>query len=871
MPEIGQTISHYRITEKIGGGGMGVVYKAQDTRLKRPVALKFLHESLARDPLGMERFKREARATSALNHPGIVTIYDIDQVDGTYFIAMEYVEGQTLQELITSGELDLDQALDYAIQVSDALSKAHAAGIVHRDIKPSNLMIVDGNRAKVLDFGLAKLTDRPADPSESPEDAVTRSTMVLTQEDSVLGTLLYMSPEQARGHEVDSRSDIFSLGIVLYQMITKNLPFSGPHAAAVLDKLLHSPAPSLRSTQPHLPLALDHTIARALAKNPEDRYQNMQEMASDLRAVSSGEGPIRPAPKKKTRRTIAFTALAALALLAVLFLGFSLRQWLPFKLGGSAAPDEIVLAVLPFNNVGDDPDNQDFCDGLMERLATKFNQLGQSKSSLSIVAPTEVRSENVNSASQARSAFGATMILAGSVHRVVSNVLLTIYLVDTSSKRQIDGATFSAAAANTIELENDAFEKAVSMLDLKLTPEERQLLSAGETMNPDAHNAYLQGIAHLARFDKPENIDIAIEFFQKAVREDSMYALAHAGLGEAYWRKYQDTREPRWTEEALSSSIHAAELDSRVPRVYLTQGMVYRGTGQPEKAVEALNQAIKMEPRSAEAYRVLGRAYEAMNRIEDAEAAFNRAIQLNPRYWEFYWDLGAFYGRRTRYAEAAKYFEQVIELEPDSYQAYASLGGIYLLMGEFELAEEIFSKSIEISPSARAYSNLAASYMLQGRSKEAVPLLKKAIEMEGANYELWANLAGAYLETPGLSDMAPEALERAVELVSRELDVNPQTTLLRARRAYYLVRLGNREQALEEIAQVEKSASKDPEVLFWTAAIYEITGNREKALDKLEAAIAEGFSPAFIRAATEFVQMHNDPRYIQLLEDRSPR
>ena len=868
MPEIGQMISHYRIVEKIGGGGMGVVYKAQDTRLKRPVALKFLHESSARDPRRMERFKREARAASALNHPGIVTIYDIDQVDGNYFIAMEYIEGKTLQELITSGDLHLDQTLDYAIQISDALSKAHSVGIVHRDIKPSNLMIVDGNRAKVLDFGLAKLIESPADLTESPEDAVTRSTMVLTQEETVLGTLLYMSPEQARGRGVDHRSDVFSLGIVLYQMITKDLPFKGPHAAAVLDKLLHFPAPSLSSTHPNLSLALDHTIARALAKNPEERYQSMQEMASDLRAVSSGETPVHPVPRRGKWRMI---ALPALAILAVLLLGFSLRQWLPFRLGGSALPDEIVLAVLPFSNVGNDPDNQDFCDGLMERLATKFNQLKQSKSSLSIIAPTEVRSENVNSASQARRAFGANMVLAGSVHRIVSNVLLTIYLVDTRTQRQIDGETFSAADANMIELENDAFEKAVFMLDLKLTPEERQLLSAGETMDPDAHQAYLQGIARLARFDRSENIDIAIQFFQKAVREDSMYALAHAGLGEAYWRKYQDTRERKWAEEALVSSIHAAELDNRVPRVYLTQGMVYRGTGQTEKAVEALHQAIKMEPRTAEAYRVLGRAYEEMNRIEDAEAAFNRAVQLNPRYWEFYWDLGAFYARRTRYAEAAGYFEQVIELEPDHYQAYASLGGIYLFMGEFERAEEIFNKSIEINPSGQAYSNLAASYMLQGRNKEAVPLLEKAIEMESANYELWANLAGAYFEIPSLSDKAPEALARAVELVSRELDVNPQKTLPRVRRAYYLARLGNKEQALEEIAQVEKSASKDPEVLFWTATVYEIAGNREKALDKLAAAIAEGFSPAYIRAASELVQMRRDPRYALLFKDKDSR
>ncbi len=867
MPQIGQTISHFRLIEEIGRGGMGVVYKAEDTKLHRRVALKFLPDEVSKNSQAMGRFRKEAEAASALNHPNIVTIHDIDEVDGAYFIAMEYIEGRTLQELITAGDLNLDQVLDYGIQISDALSKAHSVGIVHRDIKPSNLMITEGNLAKVLDFGLAKLAYRPAVLSEMTAEDITPSITEATRDGKILGTLPYMSPEQAQGREVDHRSDIFSLGVVLYQMIAKNLPFAGPHAAAVLDKLLHSPAPSLRSTHSGVPPALDQVISRALAKNPEDRYQSMQEMSSDLRAVSRGEESISRAPKTRKRRAIALTIAA---ILVVLLLAFSFRQWLPRWLGGPGFPSGIVLVVLPFSNVGGDPDNQDFCDGLMERLATKLNQIGQFKKSLSIIAPTEVLSEKIASASQARSAFGANMVLKGSIQRMVDSVLLTIYLVDAKSQRQIDGATLSAAAGNTIALENDVFEKAVSMLGMKLNPLEKELLSAGETLSPDAHQAYLQGIGRLVRFDVAENIDMAVYFLQQAVRKDSMYALAHAGLGEAYWRKFQNTRDQKWAEEALNSCVHAVKLDSRVPRVARTLGIVYEGTGRPQQAVEALNQAIKMEPRNAESYQSLGRAYSAMNMIEDSESAFLKAIQLNPDSWSAYWDFGVFHSKRAHYENAAKQFQKVIELEPDHYHAYARLGGIYLYLGNFQSAGEIFSKSLAIAESPQAYSNLAASYILQGRFAAAVLLLEKASLMEGAGHEVWGNLGDAYFYADGFSEKAQPAYERAVELAKRYLAVNPDKTKARAELAFYLIRLGHRKQALEEIARIDESMQADPEVAFRSALVYELAGDRKKAMDILAAAISAGFSPAITEAAMDLKQLRQDPRYRALLKNQTP-
>jgi serine/threonine protein kinase/Tfp pilus assembly protein PilF len=859
---IGQTLSHYRILEKIGQGGMGVVYKALDLHLDRYVAVKMLPKERVADPERRRRFIQEAKSASALNHPNIITIHDIDEADGICFIAMEYIPGKTLQEMIAESRLELNQSLDYAVQIADALSKAHAAGIVHRDIKPSNVMVTDENLAKVLDFGLAKLAGWPAGLPDVQENARTPSLSGATREGVILGTLSYMSPEQARGREVDRRTDIFSLGVVLFQMIAGELPFRGPHAAAVLDKLLYTPTPSLKGVRSDLPEALERTIERATAKEPANRYQNMQEMASDLRSIRSTGELALPVPKKKRWR-LAVMFVAAMMLLLLITLPF--RDRLPRWLGGRALPQQIRMAVLQFNNVGSDAENQKICDGLMERLATKLNQTEKFRNSLSIVPPSEIRTEKVTSASGAHRIFGANLVLTGSVQKLRDQIILTINLVDSVKLKTIDGQVFKASMTDLLALEDDAFEKAAAMLALNLNPHERQALRAGETNNADAYNSYVQGIGCLVRFDMAENVDKAIQFFQNAVEEDPRFALAHAGLGEAYWRKFQQSKETKWIDAALSSCRRAAEIDSRVSQVHITQGILYLGMGQPEKAVGELKKAIEMEPRSSEAYRELARAYEDMHKTAEAEATYKKAIELKPDSWSCYSNLGVFYYYRARYKEAAEQFKKVIELTPDNFLAFSGLGGIYLYEGDFGKAGDMFARSLAIRPSANAYSNLAASYLLQGRSSEAVPLLEKATAMDTANYMIWGNLGDAYYQTPGLSQKAPAAYALAVEIVTKDLAVNPNDNGARARLAFYLLRLGDTNQALDEIARAEKSAPKDSDVMYWAAVIYESAGDREKALNALAKAAAEDYSLAIIRATSEFSQLRKDPRFGDLI------
>ena len=881
---LGQTLSHYRVVGRLGQGGMGVVYQARDTHLDRFVAVKVLPPDRVADEERKRRFIQEAKAASALNHPNIVTIYDIDECEGVLFIAMEYVEGKTLHELIREGGLTLSQSLDLVIQIAGALSKAHLAGIVHRDLKPSNVMVTGEGLVKVLDFGLAKLTDAPHGPGDGADGGSTATLEWRTEQGLVLGTLPYMSPEQARGLEVDHRSDIFSLGIALYEMIAGQRPFRGPNTVALLESLLHQPAPSLKLVCPGAPGALERTIARALAKNPAERHQSMEEFSSELRALRRDSSAFRtepaaaaavPAPawnaaaKRRWpgRRMALLTA--GLAALAFVF-GSPARQSLPRWLGGSPLPARIRLAVLPFTNIGGDPANQALCDGLTEVLTTKFNQVERFQERLSVVPASELRSERVASITQARNLFGANLALTGSVQRAGGQVVLTLNLVDTKSLRQVDGRVSAAASNELISLQDRTFGDAAAMLELRLRPEARAALAAGQTRVPAAYFAYLQAAGYLVRYDLPENLDRAISLFQQSIQLDPGFALARAGLGEGYWRKFQSAKDRRWADQALASCLKAIELDDRLAYGHRMLGVVYTGMGQPERGVEELRRAIALEPGAA-AYRELGRAYAAMGKPAEAEETYREAIRLRPDAWSSYWDLGVFYYTRARYPEAASQFRAVIRLAPDHFRAYSSLGGICLYEGRFEEAAEMFRRSLQIRESPQTYSNLGALYLLQGRASEAVPVLEKAVSMDGGNHQTWGNLAEAYATEPGLAAKAAPAYERAIQLARRQLEVNPGNGAVRASLAAYLIASGKRQQALAEISQARRQAPEDQNVLFRSAVVYERAGDRSRALEALASAAANGYSKAMIRAAADLAELRKDPRYRETVEGTSPR
>ncbi len=887
-------LSHYRIESWLGEGAMGVVYLARDTHLDRSVAIKVLRPESTLHPERRKRFVQEAKAASALNHPNIITIYDISaaRLDGDAdaalmdFIAMEYIEGDTLAHMVGRQGLAWGEALKYAIQMADALAAAHNAGLVHRDLKPANIMVTGPASAhpglvKILDFGLAKLLET-ADAFSSEADAASPTETVdvergpRTERGTIIGTVAYMSPEQAEGKPVDARSDIFSYGSVLYEMLTGKWAFQGESKLAILSAILHAEPQPITTLIEGLPPEIEQIIGRCLRKDPERRFQHMGDVKvalAELRETSdSGRMTLTAvAPRaaaEKPRRLgskVAVTAVAAILAVAGAWLTWSRAAgWL--RLG--SVPAEKQLAVLPFENIGGDPANQAFCDGLGETLASTLTQLEQFQTALRVIPTREVRREKLTGVRQARQAFGVSLVVTGSVQRAGGEVRLTANLVDARTLGQLRSQTIKVPIEELSSLQDRTVREVVNMLELELGPQARLTVNAGGTTVPGAYDFYVQGRGYLQYYDRPENLESAIELFQRALEKDPQYALAHAALGEAYWQKYRLVGHPHWVDLAHKSCGQAVKLNERLAPAHITLGALYRGAGQHEKAVAELHAALRSDQLNSDAHRELAATYEAMGKMDDAEATFKKAIQLKPGYWAGYNDLGAFYHRRGRYAEAETQFLTITKLVPDSPRAYASLGGIYHMLGRYDEAIAMLNKSLAIKPTAQAYTNLGTLYSFQGRYAEAVPMMENAVKLNPNNHQFWGNLAEAYLRTPTLASKAPETYRRAVQLAEQARSVNPKDAVVRARLASYLAKLGEKDAALTEIEEARRLAPDNVTVLFRAASVYEITGHRNRALKALEAAIDNGYSIEEIHRAADLAELRKDPRYLPLEQGR---
>jgi len=859
-----QTISHYRITHKLGAGGMGVVYKAVDLKLERTVALKFLPPEVVVSDIDKERLLREARSASALDHPNIGVIHGIEESDDhQLFIVMAYYEGDTLAQKLNRGVLSVREALDLAIQIARGLSAAHARNIVHRDIKPSNIIVTKDNVAKIVDFGLARVV----------------ASASATQSISLTGTLPYMAPEQILGEPIDQRSDVWALGVITVQMITGSHPFVRPNTAAMTFAILNQPPAALDA----VPTAVRPLIYKALSKKPEHRHATADELLKDLE-FARAEITSTPAPPEEPTLTRAITprelkriienastprwgaaqarwpvrlvlAMLMLALIAVagVFLP-ALRE----RLAGLVyASTDKHIAVLPFENVGNDPAYEPVAHGLMDALTNELSNLEAAQKSLWVVPASEVRSHKVSDPAAAYRDLGATMVVQGSVQRRGPAVYLTVVLIDAKRLRQIGYVELQDPSGDLAMVQNQAVVHLARMMRVKMSDD--ALAPATKGVAPSSYESYVKALGYLQRYDKPGNIDLAITALDSAVKTDERFALGYATLGEAYRLKYQTDRNPGWIDQAAANCRKAVELDDRLPAVHVTLGYLNLTRARMDLALQEFQKALDINPRDATA--VMGMAYvnEHLDHPTEAEANFKRAIALRPDYWDGYTALGDFYDRHNRTKEAIAQFQHVLELTPDNPEAYSNLGAEYIGADD-AAAEAALKKSVELAPNYEGYSNLGWLYLTQKRWADAAQVLHQALALNDKDWRVWANLLVAY---QWLNDRDNEraARTKTMGLLENFATLNPQDAAVQSNLSTFYAEDKLRDKAIARADSALALSPKDPGVLADVAETYEDLGDRKRALQFSQQSLSNGGTLADLRRRRALQALLADPSF----------
>ena len=865
---VGEQVGGYKILGTAGVGGMGIVYKALDLKLNRTVALKFLPNDLNLASKDKERFLQEARTASGLDHNNIGVIHGLEETaDGHTFIVMAYYEGLTLSERIRRGPMPAKEALDIISQVARGLIEAHERGIIHRDIKPSNVIVTRQGVAKIVDFGLARVA--------------TNAASTLTA--GPVGTLAYMSPEQVRNEPLDQRTDIWSLGVVLAEMLTGKHAFERENVSAVLLAILEQPPP-IEGMDP----ALGAIVCRALAKDRTHRYADCREFLADVEACKPAfeHAPSAPTarnlrastrdlrkalehasssrvlvtPMARARRWAVELIAAVLLLLVISLLLPSVRQRAAELLSGSGASPQKHIAVLPFDNIGGGAGNEEISEGLMDSLTGKLSNLEEGQQSLWVVPASEVRRRKVNDPEAALKEFGATLVVKGSVMRDNSGVHLTINLIRTKDVRQEGSLSCNDPSGDFAALQDQAVAGLARLMHVEVPVTATHNASSSA---PAAYESYLKALGYMQRYDKPGNLDEAIDALSGAVRQDPQFALGYAAMGEAYRLKYQLDRNPKWTELALANGTKATNLNGSLASAYVTLGRIHDTLGKNDLALSEFERALQLDPRSADALTGEAHSYEHAARFADAEAAYKKAIALRPDYWDGYNSLGLFYDDRGKYENAIVQLKHAIELTPDNATAYSNLGAAYVDSGDprnYALAEAALKKSLELSPSYGAYANLGFLYLAQNRFAESASQTEKALQLNDKDFIVWTNLAEAY---QGLKDEPKEraALEREQSLLEAAEKSDPRDASVQYRLALVYAKKKLTEKAIAHAQSALALAPEDPYVLQAVAAVYERLGDRKAALSYLEKALQKGYPLQSLKNDPTFQSLLSDPNF----------